>query len=220
MITYAASLGRESLDAQYDQRFSELLAHVDAVSVREEAAIPYIKRFYKGKVQSVLDPIFLLEKKEWVKVENMFEIGGYILVYATEFNKSLVDYAKKLSIDKGLPVTELRTSAGGTDSGFHTDYTAGPAEFLGYIHRADYVVTNSFHAAAFSIIYQKKFIVFPHSRSNARLSNILDIHGLGGRLWQEGKEVEIDSLTDWEKVERKTAESVQLSVKYLMKELS
>lgn len=44
VIAYAASFGSSELDSKYDREFSELIGHVDAVSVREEAAVPYVER--------------------------------------------------------------------------------------------------------------------------------------------------------------------------------
>ncbi len=220
VIAYGASLGGEALDNTYDKSFSELLSHVDAISVREGAVIPYIKKFFKGDVENVLDPVFLLKKKEWIKIENQPDIERYILVYATEFNSKLVDYAIKLSQDKGLRVVELKFNTDNITPDFLIDYTAGPSEFLGYIHKAEYIVTNSFHAVAFSIIYQKKFIVFPHSSRSARLYNILQLHGLENRLWHDGEEGQIDSWIDWEEVINKTTKNVQLSIGYLIEHLA
>lgn len=37
-------------------------------------------------------------------------------------------------------------------------YSASVEEFLGYIKYADYVVTNSFHGTAFSVIFHKDFM--------------------------------------------------------------
>lgn len=39
-------------------------------------------------------------------------------------------------------------------------YGISPNEFLEYIYKADYVVTNSFHATVFSILFEKKFCTF------------------------------------------------------------
>ena len=219
VISYGASLGGEALNEKYNEEISKLLCNLDAISVREVNAIPYIKRFYKGNIRSVLDPIFLLNKKEWEKIEKLPKKEEYILVYATEFNENLVDYAKKLSAMKGMQVIELRTGAGNTDADFTIDYTAGPSEFLGYIHKAAYVVTNSFHGTAFSIVYQKKFTVFPHSSCNARIYNILKIHGLEELLWKEENEMLKDSLIDWGNVQRRTEEHIKRSEEYLWQEI-
>lgn len=221
VIAYAASLGGASLSGQYDDGFSEYINHLDAVSAREEAAVPYINRFYKKKVTAVLDPVFFLGREEWEKVEKLPDEERYILVHMTERTQEIIDYAKKLSKDTGLMVIELRTNAGGiTEESFFTVYTAGPAEFLGYIHKADYVVTNSFHMTAFSIIYQKQFIIFLHRSLGARIRNILKLHGLENRLYEEEKGIEEKAFIDWSEVEKRTKENIKVSENYLQKHLS
>lgn len=129
------------------------------------------------------------------------------------------DYAKKLSLEKHLPVIEVCAGLQGRDQGFQTDVTAGPAEFLGYIHHAEYVVTNSFHAVAFSIIYRKKFLAFAHSSLSARLQNILQIHGLENKICRDGDIKDIDLRVDWEEVDRRTAEAVKESGDFLLENL-
>lgn len=219
VVAYGASFGGVSLPAEYEARFSELLQHVDAVSVRERAAVPFVERFFPGEVTAVLDPVFFLGREQWEQVERLPDRSGYILVYVTESNPQLTEYAKKLSRDTGLPVLEVRTDPVGAEKNFPVDSSAGPAEFLGYIHRADYVVTNSFHAAAFSIIYQKRFVVFAHSSRGARLKNILELHGLEDRLCREGQNAGIDGFVDWEAVKSRTEQAVRESAEFLRKNL-
>lgn len=220
VIAYAASMGGEALAAGYEKEFSELMKAVDAVSTREEAAIPYIRKFYKGEITAVLDPVFFLAKEEWEQMEVLPEEKGYILVYMTERTQEIINYAKKLSLEKCLPVIELRTNMGGiAEKSFSVVYTAGPAEFLGYIKKADYVVTNSFHMTAFGIIYRKRFVVFLHKSLGARTRNILKIHGLENRLYAEEMLFDIDEQTDWDEVAKKTRESIKVSENYLLYQL-
>lgn len=217
VIAYAASLGGSSLSPKYDKEFSELLSHVDVISLREAEAVPYIQQFYNGRIDTVLDPVFLLDRYAWQQIERTPEREGYILVYITEQNQELVDYVRALSEEKGLPVVDLKSGAGVTDESFEVDRTAGPAEFLGYIHKADYVVTNSFHATAFSIIYEKAFFAFLHSNRGARLSNVLRVHGLEDRVYQKDLYTDIDAPVDWEKVEARSEENARLSKEFLQK---
>ena len=220
VIAYAASFGGESLPDCYDVEFSRLIKCVDAVSVREKEAISYVRRFYKGEVTAVLDPVFFLEKEVWQRVEKLPDRKGYICVYLTENNQELCNYVRRLSQDTGLPVVELSAGMLATQGGFSMDFTAGPAEFLGYIHKADYVITNSFHAIAFSIIFQKNFFAFVHSNRGARIKNILRIHGLENRLCQTGEDADIEACVDWEDVQRKTKENIRSSRDFLIKNLS
>ncbi len=220
VVAYAASFGGASIPSAWDGQFAKLIQSVDAVSVREEAAIPYVKRFCKGEVTAVLDPVFFLPKETWQKMERAPEKKGYIFVYITEKNQELTDYVKKLSKETGLPVIETRTGRLGADDSFQVDYTTGPAEFLGYIHHADYVVTNSFHGIAFSIIFRKRFLAFLHRSLGARIRNILKLHGLEGRICEEGNEPEMEGGVDWDAVAARTEELTRDSGRFLLEHLS
>lgn len=220
VIAYGASLGGKELPPEYDRKFFELIKYVDAVSLREEDAVSYVRKFYPGEVETVLDPVFLLEKRYWMDIQKLPEQKKYILVYQTEYNQELVDYTKKLAKETGLPVLELQMEMWKNGRNFLEEYTAGPAEFLGYVYQAAYVVTNSFHAVAFSIIFEKDFLAFMHSSSGARIENILRISGLESRLYEQGKNEQIDFYIDWNEVHRKIKESLERSEEFLMKNLN
>lgn len=220
VIAYAASLGSESLSTKYEDQFSELLKNVDVVSVREKEAVPYVKRFCQQDVTAVLDPVFLLHKESWQIVEKIPDLKGYVLVYPAEENKQLYEYALRLADEKGLKAVILRARKWGEDEGFLTEYIAGPAEFLGYIHNAEYVLTNSFHGVAFSIIYQKKFLAFLHSNRGARIRNILSIHDLDNRLYDKEGNKEIDSYIDWDAVKLKNEKQVKMSKDFLLNSIA
>lgn len=219
VIAYAASFGGAALDPKYDEEFSKLIENVDAVSVREEAAVPYVKRLCGREVTAVLDPVFFLPKEAWQKVELTPKRERFIFLYITEKNEEMTEYAKKLSEDTRLPVVEVRATMVGADAEFEVDHGAGPSEFLGYIDKADYVVSNSFHAVAFSIIYQKQFLAFAHSSLGARVRNILKLHGLENRLYSKGEDTRIDAPADWDEVRRKTKEQTKLAKEFLIKNI-
>lgn len=215
-VAYAASLGKGFLPAEYDKSFAALVNNLSAVTVREKDAIPYVKRFFAGPVTAVLDPVFLLGKAEWEKIESVPHREGYVLLYSTELNKEMAEYAKVLAKRKKTDVVELRAGHGSADESFITDYTAGPAEFLGYIHNAGYVVTNSFHGIAFSIIYRRKFMAFLHQSLGVRIQNILRIHGLEDRIYRPESNTGIDAAINWAKVGKITEENIMLSGEFLM----
>lgn len=216
VIAYAASMGKASVAEQYSEEFSDLLKSLDHISVREKAAIPYISQFYRGDVCAVPDPVFLLRKDDWKKIEKLPDNAGYIFVYITEKNDRLFRYAGELAKKKGLGIIRIK---GGTDiAGINivTDDTAGPSEFLGYLHKADYVITNSFHGATFSIVFEKQFVVFQHSSVGARISDVLEFSGLECRLYQE-EGFQIDSEIAWDSVEKRIKEKAASAEKFLMR---
>lgn len=207
VVAYAASLGGGSLPPRYDQEFARLLRHVDALSLREQEAAAYVGQFYPGEIAAVLDPVFLLDREDWAAVEKPPARQNYILTTRTEANPAMEEYIQALSRTSGLPVVRL----GGPED------TSGPAEFLGYIHHADCVVANSFHATAFSVIFEKQFLAFAHSSLNARLASVLRRHGLEDRLWGDG--ADIRAPVDWAAVRRKTGAAVEESAGFLLKNI-
>lgn len=198
VIAYAASLGGERLEAKYDKEMSALLEHVDCISIREEVAVPYIEQLSSKKVIAVCDPVFFLPAEKWESIETTTGLSDYILVYGTEKNTAMETYIQQLSKEKNLRIVRLFPMG----KEFSSDneivrVSDGPSEFLGYVHHADYVVTNSFHATAFSLIFHKSFVTFSHGSRNARLSNLLDKAGLSNRLVQDCVDFSIDDPVDW-----------------------
>ena len=61
-------------------------------------------------------------------------------------------------------------------------YTAGVLEFVEYIKNAEYVVTTSFHATVFSIIFNKKFWIIPHEITGSRVIDLVNSLELSNRI--------------------------------------
>lgn len=201
-ISYGASFGGAAIKEEYQDRFKKLLSNVDAISMREEQAVSFINKMGREAV-AVCDPVFLLDASQWKKIAAPQKKSNYILVFATERNEDMYQYAKELAKKEQLEVIELKVRKTTISDGFTEDYTAGPAEFLGYILNAGYVITNSFHATAFSIIFQKNFLAFSHSSRSTRISNLLNLT----ELMDRGCSGQVSSFSgttaDWNEVQKK-----------------
>ena len=68
----------------------------------------------------------------------------------------------------------------------HNVYGCKVGEFLGYMRNAEYVVSNSFHATVFSIIYHKRFCTFKTEKSYSRMVGLLNALGLENRIYNQG----------------------------------
>lgn len=220
VIAYAASLGGSALLTKYEKEFSRMMNYIDVVSVREKDAVPYVEKYCDKKVSVMLDPVFLLGEEFWREVEVLLEKKHYILVYRTEENQEMIHYVKMLSEKTGLSVIELRSNYRGNAEKFIVDYTAGPSEFLGYIHNAEYVISNSFHAVAFSIIFEKHFAAFLHSNRGTRVKNILEVCDLTDRLYQEDTVMDIGREIIWKEVKENLRREVKCAEDFLKEHLS
>ena len=75
-------------------------------------------------------------------------------------------------------------------------YTKDPIEFINLINNAEYVITTSFHATAFSIILEKKFITVPNEKTGSRMINLLNKLNLEDRII---KSIEEAKKNNWNK---------------------
>ena len=73
----------------------------------------------------------------------------------------------------------------------------GPSEFLYMIANAEFVFTDSFHGTAFSIIFDKNFIVFRRNNTydmSSRITTILNKFGLTSRFYNSENNELDDSI--------------------------
>ena len=205
-ISYAASLGASSIHPDMQDRFRRELSDYQAVSVREMDAVDIIEPLAGQKVCHVCDPVLLLTPDQWREAAaGPLLKEPYIFFYHVKGDiPGMRDYLRDLSRKTGMKVVAVTMNLREMLYPNVKCYDAGPREFLSLIEHADYVVTNSFHATAFSLLLRKKFMVFTPKRSGpSRLTSILTTAGLMDRVW--GKdcapiEAQIDYDRAWEKL--------------------
>lgn len=183
--SYAASFATDHIDSAWKAQISIWLKSLDYISVRESSGISVLHDLGIHQCRQVLDPVFLLGIDKWSKyiyTGNSFYSDPYILVYDFDNNQIISEFAESIAQEKKCRILY-----------FPTDFKSmasflGPVGFLNAIYYADVVISNSFHATAFSIIFQKDFWVFNrHDKINARISDLVSILGLRDRYnWNYG----------------------------------
>lgn len=182
-VSYAASFGVESIPTNLKANYVKLLRNIDCISVREEAGKEIVKDFTGKDVPVVSDPVFLISKDEWIQLAVKPLINEkYILVYS--INKTACyQMAEKISKDTGFKIVGLQTPLS-NKTNCKKVRDESPEEFLGWFNNAEYVITDSFHGTAFSIIFNKQFILCDGGEGTNRLSRhktLLKTMGLGNR---------------------------------------
>lgn len=178
--SYAASVGKKELykDTAVDCR--DELKRFEFLSVREDStAVELCEKL--GKIpEVVVDPVFLLKVEQWNRiVKESKSAKPYIFVYCLH-ELSVYDEAKRLSEKTGLPIVCVPASWRCPVKG-KIIRDMGPQEFVSAIRSAEYVVTDSFHAAAFSIIYNRKLIPIlkkAYPELNERLTSLIKMCGI------------------------------------------
>ena len=105
----------------------------------------------------------------------------YILIYDFDNSELIKKVAIKLRKEKGYKIYSINPGKlKYADKYFKFD---GPETFISLIKNASFVLSNSFHAAVFSIIYEKDFAIVNRNESiNTRMRDLLDDLKLSDRL--------------------------------------
>jgi len=174
-ISYAACMGITEIPSEIKEEYEKLLSSFDEISVRDNFSYDLTKTLYNKKIEKVLDPTFLLKIDEWKDICEQSKYDNYIVVFSVGYSEILSNFAIDLGKKKNLKVIFLNSGLRKIKGGIYLD-TASPSEVLGLLLNASYVVTNSFHGTAMSLIFNKEFFVeLNHDKKgrNYRVENML-----------------------------------------------
>jgi len=189
-IAYAASMGGSAVSDRIKDAIALSVQRLDAISVRETSAAEFVSEMAGKPVYAVLDPTMLLTSEEWEEVAVKPNTDcEYIFVYNIGGNAYLDETAKKLSSELNCEIRTISYSP--TDS-------TGPAEFIGLIKYAKYVLTNSFHGTIFSILYKKQFLTFEIDNRNDNLSKNIRIINLLESIELSSRFVDFKAIANYE----------------------
>lgn len=155
-IYFSPSFGVEVLSKDYAELVKENLIGIKSISVREEAGKKILEKLTDAKVTVLCDPTLLLSREEWSKIAvkpNKIP-DKYILSYFLgPVSQEYSEIAKK--IEQSLQSDCYRIANRENKNAFVT----GPSEFVYAVKNAQFVITDSFHAVVFSLIFKKPFLV-------------------------------------------------------------
>ena len=157
-VSYAASFGVKTIDDKYKETYAKLLSEFSSISVRESTGVSIVRELINKDVPMVADPVILLTSDEWESLAHMPKEKGYILVCQLGFSSSTINFVEMLSKKTNKKVISLPFPMGKFIP-CKWGLTKGPADLIGLIKNADYIVTSSFHGALLSIMFEKKFFV-------------------------------------------------------------
>lgn len=220
-IAYAPSLAHTSFEpVNFDKaKVSSLLSRFDSISVREEETVPLFQPLVQKKIEVVLDPTLLLDASDYSdmtrrKVTEESYLFVYLLRSCPELIQSVNEYASRTGSmvfyvsEKNLPIVNSANLFG-----------IGPAEFVSLAAHADAIMTNSFHATVFSVLFHKPFRAFGTDKSASRMRDLLNNLGIENCFADEVCSEEMKPV-DWQIVDANLAKLRVHSLSYLREALS
>lgn len=179
LISYAASFGHDIYEASLARpEACSLLKRFDAISVRENSGVDICRDDFDVPAIQVLDPTFLPDVSEYDKIieSEPVDIPSEPYVCCVFLNGKSRDTFRNQDFlldirSKYKLIDPLRDSSG---------QFRPVAEWLALIKNARYVITDSFHGAAFSLIFNRQFLCLMHDgfNGNARIPSLLESLGV------------------------------------------
>lgn len=195
LISFSTSFGhkKDKTPIECRERIKSYLERYSAISVREKFDVEILKNNYGLVGQLVFEPVFCLDKKyyeELILNSKFNEEEPYILTYILDPNEekrnAIIYYAKQLGVkvinlldgdtyvrEKNRKILNLPNILENIEA----------EDFLKTFYNAKYVITDSFHGTAFSIIFNKPFLsIGNYGRGFERFIDLLSRLDLMDRL--------------------------------------
>ena len=229
-ISYAASIGHSDLrtiKAEWQKLMAERLKAIDAISVREKSGVTLIEQLcWRSDAVHVVDPTLLLERSHYDALAGRTGKAKRV-VFSYMLHGMENDAVPAIrSISTNLKLKAVKCD--GQRTALHPGYTLpSPRGWLRQIRDAEFVVTNSFHAVIFCLIFHQPFIALviegEIGSMNSRILEILGSVGLASRVFSPGMEVTkafLDQAIDWKEVDRLICQLKESGIKFLSEQLS
>lgn len=181
-IAYAPSFGLDTWEAPESMIpvVSHLLKQFDAVSARESSGVTMCRELLGVEAQHVVDPTMLLQRADYERLIDACptpattDIRGGLMCYVLDETPEKTALIDAVAQRYGLTPFRTNSRVEQTDAPLADRVQPPLEEWLRSFRDASMVITDSFHASVFSILFGKPFIVTGNPlRGLARLQSLL-----------------------------------------------
>lgn len=228
-ISFASSFGVSQIPSFQRNKTREFLERIEFISMRENQGATIVKELTGRDVPVLMDPVFVYSKDEWEEIvpyEKTYDFP-YVLCYFlgdnVEYRKRVQEFAHNNKIKIVALIFCNSFIEYDKTFGDFVPFDVNPDRFLNLIRNAQYVCTDSFHGAAFSIICQKQFAIFNRYADDSSISRNSRIDSLCDNLSLENVRANASSdlskilfdKIDYIKVQEKLKSYVDATKQYL-----
>lgn len=221
VISYAASFGTVKSGQQVPEYVKQGLENMSHISVRDNNSADIVEKICGVRPPIVLDPAWMWSFDKDPNVE-LPEIEDYIVVYGQDFTPEFIDnlvqFAKKK--EKKLVCLDCNDDNYSWCDVVIKQSEMTPYKWLGYLKKAEYVATSTFHGLTLGLIFQKRIAFCKTDFILAKISGMLKKLGLY-EVFQNESAVESMFCYDWDYsvISRIIDEERELSKRYLREAL-
>jgi len=202
-ISFASSMGEGigQLTTEEEDFIRESLLRFDYLSVRDKPSADFLQRLTKRELEIIADPTLDVSIDYWKKIERAASHkkeklqGDYIFFYSVLSAPWVVQKVESIAKKMNMKVVAVHLpNMFEMKSSFLRKCDIGPAEFLSLINNAKLVLTTSFHATVFSLLFNKDFYTFRLGEGN-RIGSLLQEMNITERFLEEKTDIHSLSLS-------------------------
>lgn len=176
-FSFSSSFGQSRLGAEEASEVRDLLSGFQTLSVREPSAVQIVKnQLGIDDVTQLVDPVLSLPAEYWRRIATgSVPKEKYILIYSLNRNYDLDMYAKALSRHTGIGLVRFCTRLDQVFRPGTARIIPNILDFINLIDHAVFVITDSFHATAFSMLLNTPPICIYPEKYSSRISEFLKL---------------------------------------------
>ena len=221
-IAYAASFGVDTWEYTHeiDEKCGRLLRKFDAVSVREESGVRLCKEHWDVEAVHMIDPTFLLPLSVYESLMMDYPVGqtkGDLLCYILDKSSSKDAFVERVATMMNLVPFQTNSKYEEDTATLEECIQAPVEQWLYNFTNAKLIVTDSFHACAFSIMFNKPFVVIANKERGAtRIKSLLKMFGLEKRMVSDKQPIDSTILEeDWNIINNKISQYRKSAFDYI-----
>ena len=227
-IAYAASFGTDEWEFSNEQtkQCSYLAKKFDSISVREKSGISLCENYLDVEAVQVLDPTMLLQRKDYELLisKNIRPVQGQLFVHMLDNTNDKNILISKICKTYGWEFYRVNCVVDEHEVNTPIEQRIQPPveEWLQAFRDANFIVTDSFHATVFSILFNKRFLVYANEkRGLARFISLLEMFGLENRIITHSNQLSKQLFTpiDFDAVNEKLDILRKVSYEYIYKNI-
>lgn len=173
LASYAASFGLDTLEEFLPSELETIrtmLPRFKGVSVREVSGVKLCDSLGVS-AEHVLDPTMLLDRTDYISLASGEPKSEGLMTYLLDPSDRKDEIVDALAARTSLPVFATAPRVGESPEGVE--------RWIAGFRDAGMVVTDSFHACVFSVLFGKPFVVIDNpGRGSARIDSLLDTFSL------------------------------------------
>lgn len=221
-IAFAPSFGTDTWEYSNIQTTicKKLLENFDAVSCREEGGVTLCKEHFGIDAVHVLDPTMLLDKGDYLSIldkSNLELNDTELLCYVLDQSPDVQKVKSDVIYNTGYTPFELNSRFSDLYAPMEERIQKPVEQWIKSFTTAKMVVTDSFHACVFSIIFNVPFwVVSNKDRGTSRIESLLRMFNLLDRMICDTKNIQVCAPIDWKVVNDILCKQKQHSLKFLL----